>query len=125
MRNIYELLKEKETAVERVHREVEALRLACRLLHDEGELTPYAFEPGIEEENSDGSLLSGPGIVDSGGKGIEEPSGRSVILQFTRVVRGASRTFLKRVLESRLSEREPQRNAIRDLFERLGRSNAA
>jgi hypothetical protein len=124
VRDIYELLKEKETALERIRREVEALRLACRLLDDEGG-TPYAFEPGMEEENTDGSLLSGPGIVDEGRKGFEERSGRSVFLQFTRFALDASRTFWKRVLESRLLEREPQRNAIRDLFERFGRSNAA
>jgi hypothetical protein len=122
--NIYELLKEKEAAVERVHREVEALRLACHLLHDEGD-TPNAFTPGIEEENTDGGPLSDPGILDRGQKGIEERSGRSLILQLTQFALGASRTFWKRVLESRLLEREPQRNAIRDLFERLGRTNAA
>lgn len=136
MRDVYEVLREKEIAIERVRREIEALRSVCYLLCDEGDSTSHGFESGVErKEESDVLILAKERqdalaqirarLVDTRPKSIKKGSGSSVLLQFRQVALGASRTFLRRVLDSPLLEREPQRKAFRDLFERLGRSTAA
>ena len=136
MRDVYEVLREKEIAIERVRGELEALRSVCHLLCDERDSTSGAFESGVErKEKSDVLRLANEReyalarirarLVDTRPKSIKKGSGSSVLIQFRQVAVGASRTFLRRVLDSRLLEHEPQRKAFRDLFERFGRSSAA
>jgi hypothetical protein len=135
VRNVYELLKEKKIAIERLRREIAALRLVVPLLHDEGDFIPGNFEPVVGQERTSGIPVSEEIdgwlapirslLLDEERMGYKGESGRSVRLQFMQTALGASRTFFKRVLDSPLLEHEPQRNTIRDLFERLGRTNAA
>ena len=136
MRDVYEVLREKEIAIDRARREIEALRSVCHLLCDEGDSTSRAFESGVEpKEESDVLRLAKEKeealarirarLVDTRPKSIKKGNGSRVLLQFRQVALGASRTFLKRVLDSPLLEHEPQRKAFLDLFERLGRSSAA
>jgi hypothetical protein len=136
VKHVYEVLREKEIAIERVRREIEALRSVCHLLCDEGDSTSDAFESGVERkeksdvlrpanERGDAVARIRARLVDTRPKSVKKGSGSSVLLQFRQVALGASRTFLRRVLDSPLLEHEPQRKAFRDLFERLARSNAA
>lgn len=135
VRNVYELLKEKKIAIERLRREIAALRLVVPLLHDEGDFTPGNFESGVGPEKTNVFPVSDESggwldpirarLLDEEDKGNKEENGRSVPPQFMQTALGASLAFFKRVLDSRLLEREPQRKTVRDLFERLGRTNAA
>jgi hypothetical protein len=135
MQDVYEVLREKEIAMERVRREIEAMRSVLHLLIDESDSTPITLESGISEEKADVVSSAGEGedaiaripmrFVDAGRKGIMEGTGRSVLLQFKDIVLGVLRTFLKRVLDSPLFERKPQRKTIHHVSERLERSNAA
>ena len=133
MSHVYEVLKEKEIAVERVRREIEALRLVCQLL-EQADSTPVACESDSEPEKT----AEPAPTVDQRAAALEqirvrlaeerpvvtgEHTGR--LLQFTRTAIRASRTIVNRVPDSPLLERESQRKTIRDLFERLARSNAA
>ena len=52
VRNVYEVLKEKESAIERVRREVEALRLVSDLLVDQGDPKPNTFALGASPETN-------------------------------------------------------------------------
>lgn len=133
MPDIYQVLREKEAAIERVRREIEALRLVCRLMDSEDDTTTNASESGIEgEEKVD--VISPVGERDESLARIRERlvkareskvSGTNILLQFREVAVGTSRTLLKRVLDMRLLEREPQRKTIQNIAERLDRSNAA
>lgn len=135
MQDVYEVLREKEIAIERVRREIEALRLALPLLNDEGDSTTNTLESGISEEKAEVFSPAGESedalarirgrFVETGQKGIKEGTGRRVLLQFKDIALSVSRTFLKRVLGSPLLEREPQRKTIHHLSEQLERSNAA
>jgi len=134
MQDVYEVLREKEIAIERVRREIEAMRSVLHLLNDESDSTPNTLESGSEEkadvvssagESEDALARIRMRFVDAGRKGIKEGPGRSVLLQFKDIVLGVLRTFLKRVLDSPLFEREPQRKTIHHVSERLERSNAA
>lgn len=135
LRDVYEVLKEKEIAIKRVRREIEALSLVCHLLHLEGDSTADAVESGVEQEEKSYALrLAGEReealarirarLMDPQPKSIKKRSGKSVLLQFRRIALGASSTFLTRVVDSRLLEHEPQRKTVRDFFEWLGRSTA-
>lgn len=135
MRDVYEVLREKETAIERVRREIEALRVVLHMLNDEGDSTPNTLKSSIREEKAD--VVSPVGesedalarirlrFVDAGQKGIKKKTGRSILLQLKEIAVSRIAPFLKRVLDSPLFEREPQRKTIRHLSERLERSNAA
>ena len=136
MRDVYEVLREKGIAIERVRREIEALRSVCHLLGDEGDSTSDALESSVERkeqsdmlrpanEREDALARIRARLVDTRTRSIKKRSGSSVLLQFRQVALDASRTFLRRVLDSRLLEHEPQRKAFRDFFERLERSSAA
>ncbi len=60
MRDIQELLKEKERAIEQVRRQVEALRSVCPLLSHAGPNTPQpavCWELGAEKDNQLGEAL--------------------------------------------------------------------
>ncbi len=137
MRDIYEVLKEKEDALKRVRREVETLRSAWPLLLDEDDSTRKTVSPGMERKENvvtssadeTAALIAqirarfvaapAPRITD-----IKE-SQKSLLLQFRQRALDASHTLLRRVRDSRLLEGEFQRKTVRDLFEWLRPSNAA
>lgn len=140
MRDVYAVLREKELAIKRVRQEIEALRTVCQLLAEEEEdfrrnsirITESSKE--LEEKTAVISPTDGKEaalaqirsrFLDAGRKEISKENGRSVLLQFRQSALGASQTFLKRVRDSRLWQREIQRNTIRDLFGRSTRSHAA
>lgn len=140
MRDVYAVLREKELAIKRVRQEIEALRTVCQLLAEEEEdfrrnsirITESSKE--LEEKTAVISPTDGKEaalaqirsrFLDAGRKEISIENGRSVLLQFRQSALGASQTFLKRVRDSRLWQREIQRNTIRDLFGRSTRSHAA
>lgn len=134
MRDIYELLREKEIALARVRQEVEALRLACPLLLDETDM-PNTSSAGMEreeesdvivqpsDERADSLAWIRARLVAAQPPRVAKQGEKSVVLKFKRVALGASRTLLKRVRDSRLLQPEFQRKSVRDLFERL--TNAA
>ena len=136
MRDVHHVLREKEVVLKQVRREIEALRLVCNLLYDEGDFTPNILESGLEreeesdvfrlvEEREDALARIRERPVDTPPRNIKKGSGRSVLLQFRQVALDASRMFLRRVLDSSLLGHDPQRKSIRDLYERLGRFGAA
>lgn len=145
MRNVYEVLSEKESAIERVRREIEALHLVSHLLADDDDARSNAPVPGVGSEGNivrvgqRGSLLGrkAPDRVDpvsvarlrtqlvGAAKPATKGKGRSVLLQFRDAAVGASRTFLRRVLDSRLLEPEVRQELIRELLQRFARSPAA
>lgn len=142
MRDIYEVLKEKEIALARVRREVEALRLVCTLLCDEGDSTPITLKSAIKLREKREVVRRVDGRADERAAALAQirarfvdaqpqtvqtkiESERGVLLQFREIALGASRTLLKRVRNSRLLEPEFQRKTVQDLFERLRLSNAA
>lgn len=131
MRNVYELLKEQEVAIQRLRVEIAALRLVIPLLHEEGDSiesgsaheTPYVIP--VVPKRRDLSAALHPRIVEAGPNDNKEESARSVLLHFRQIALDVSRALLKRVRDSGLSNREPQGKTVRDLFERLGPTNAA
>lgn len=132
MRNIYEVLREKEHSIERVRREIEALRLVCSLLQEEGDSITGTFEAHIEREEPGNAVVRtdeqkawlAP-IRAQLASAQRNHASTGVLIQFRRAALGASRRFLKRVLDSPMLEREPQRKSIQDFFKRHGLSNAA
>jgi hypothetical protein len=136
VQQIYKMLREKEVALQRVRREIEALRVACPLLCDESDFAPDVVEPRIQPEaktaavsvayEADASLTeTNSRPVDAGQKDLQRENEKNGVLQLGQAALDASRTFLKRVLDNHFVEREPQRKTIRNIFEWLGRSNAA
>ena len=145
MPQVDEVLKEKELAIERLRREIEALQLVCPLLHDNGDFRSSNAEPGDESS----VIRLGSGITCEVDAGILDPAdekaaciarirsrlgdtgqrnvptgGRNVLLQFGQAALDASRALLKRVQYNRLLEKKPPQGAIRNLFERFGRHAA-
>ena len=47
MRDIYEVLQEKQNAIGRLHREIAALRLAAPLLHDDDDIESLYANPSV------------------------------------------------------------------------------
>jgi hypothetical protein len=140
MQDVYAVLREKELAIERVRREIEALRVVCQLLaKEEGDFrrnTMRIIESNMEPE--DKTVVVFPAdhkkvalaqiqarFLDARLGENRKENGRSALLQFRQSALGASQTFLKRVRNRRVGQRETQRNTIRDLLERFARSNAA
>jgi len=144
--HVYEVLKEKESAIEQLRQEIKALRLVCQILHDEGDSDPRTFESGIKppdiepegieriqkadvvrpaDEREASLARIRARLDDARGKNAHTGGGRSALLRFRQAALGASRAFLKRILDSRSPEREPQQKTIRNFFERFGRPNAA
>jgi len=137
MQDVYAVLKQKEIAIERVHREIEALRLVCRMMESEqrsrvGSIR-ITLQSSTEREEESHLVPATEGrkaaleqirarLVEGGSKEINKENGRSVLLQFRQAAVNASHTLLKRVRDSRLWERDPQRNSIRDLLDRFGRA---
>lgn len=136
MQAVDAVLREKEIAIERIRQEVEALRLVCHLLDDEDQSTPnpdesdLALDEKVVEENAltdkrEESLAEiRERFLYPTGSEIKSASGRNVLLQFRQAALGASRTFVKRVRDSR-SELEIRWKTFIELFERPERSNAA
>lgn len=143
MRDVHAVLREKKTAIKRVRREIEALRLVCRMMESEKdsrvdsiritmessrereEKTPVVSPaPVIAPANEKKAALEqiGARFMQAGRKEIKKENGRSVLLQFRQAAVNASQTFLKRVRDSRLWERDPQRNSIREFLDRFGRA---
>jgi hypothetical protein len=61
MLNPWKILREKEAQIESLHKDIEALRRACRLLYEEGdELDNTLPRPNVQEpwseEKTDGTL---------------------------------------------------------------------
>lgn len=139
MPHVHEVLSEKEISIDRLRREIDALRLVCDMLHEEGDADPTAFELAIEQSEGEGTTESIPladekeaslarirvRFIDGQENNVTTNTEPSVPLDSSHSTPGDSRSFLKRVLDIRFLEREPQRKAIRDLFQRFGRSNAA
>lgn len=136
MRHVYEVLREKEVAIEQLRREVEALRVVCQMLreHDSALEESRVELSRVEPENQsdrfcrvddkEESLARIRARLDSE---VERsaPSPTSVLLQFKEAALGASRTLLNRLVEFRSGESEPERKTIRYLFARFGRTDAA
>ena len=132
LRDIYEVLKEKQIALERISQEVEALRLACPLLLDEGDSGTLVV--GMQQQESNKSARTSNEVaasleairiqlVAALPPDVAPQIQKSVLLKFRETALGVSHKLLKRVRHSRLLESEFQRKTVRDLFERL--SNAA
>ena len=132
LRDVYEVLKEKQIALQRLTQEVEALRLACPLLLDEGDsVTPVV---GMQQQESNRSAQTSNEVaasleairiqlVAALPADVAPQIQKSVLLKFRETALGVSHKLLKRVRDSRLLESEFQRKSVRDLFERF--SNAA
>jgi hypothetical protein len=134
-----EVLKEKEVAIEKLRVEIDALRLVCPLLHDDGDFNPTfdsgdktadiefgekaAVEPPADEREA--CLARIRARLGDRAEKSAAPSGRNVLFQFRQAALGASRALLKRVPSSRFLNRELQRRTIRSLFEWSGPSSAA
>ena len=135
MQAVDAVLREKEIAIERIRQEVEALRLVCHLLDDEDQSTPNTDEldVALDEKDEENALTDKrkeslaeirERFLYPAGSEIKSASGRNVLLQFRQAALGASRTFVKRVRDSR-SELEIRWKTFIELFERPERSNAA
>ena len=139
MQGIYAVLAEKELAIERVQREIEALRVVCPLLAREEENpnsdTIRIFESSIELEEK---MAVSPGeekkaalaqirarFLEAAQSQTQGDNERSAMPQFGQSALSASQAFLKRVRDSRLWRGEFERNTVRELFGRSPRSNAA
>ena len=138
MRDVYAVLTEKEIAIERVRREIEALRLVCKMMESEKDSGMDSMPMTLDSSSMEGKEKTHvvcpidekkaaleqirARFVEAGQKEIKKESGRSVLLQFRQAALNASHTFLRRVRDSRLWEREVPGNGIRDLFERFGRA---
>jgi len=132
LRDIYEVLKEKEIEFERISQEVEALRLACPLLVDEGDSRTLVVgmqqqETNISARTSNEAAASLEAIriqlVAALPARVTPPIEKRVLLKFREAALSATYKLLKRVRDSRLLESEFQQKTVRDLFERF--SNAA
>ena len=136
MKNVYAVLKQKEIAIKRVRREIQALRLVCHMMESEKDSRADTIRITLESSpEPEGKMHVVPPteekkaaleqirarFVEGPGHEIKKPNGRSVLLQFRRAALNASHTFLKRVCDSRLWDRETQRG-IRDLLERFERA---
>jgi len=140
MQDVYAVLKEKELAIERVRREIEALRVVCQLFDKEEKgfhgntirITESSIEPAkktvvvFPADDKKAALAQIQArFLDAGQGENRKESGRSALLQFRQSALGASQTFFKRVRSSRVWQRETQRNTLRGLFGRFARSDAA
>ena len=127
MRNAYAVLRERECAVGRVRREIEALRLVSHLLADQIDPRSVPYVSGVGSEchveiaSKQGNALEGgilrpvddieddfakirARLVTAAGSDVKKLRVRNVLLQFRHVVVRVSQTFWRRVLGSRLWE---------------------
>ena len=139
MQDVYAVLREKEAGIERVRREIEALRLVCHMMESENDsrvdsiriTLESSIEPEEEEKPHEASLTEEKKAAleqirerfgEAPRKDVTKENGRSVLLQFREAARNASQTLLKRVRDRRLGEPAAERKGIRDFFERFGRA---
>ena len=137
MRDIRAVLRVKKTAITRVRREIEALRLVCQMMESEKDSgvdsIRITMESSVEREEKTNEASPAEEtkaaleeirtqFEEGGQKEIKKESGRSVLLQCKQATVNASQTFLRRVRDSRLWERDPQRNSIREFLDRFGRA---
>jgi hypothetical protein len=127
--DVYKVLKQKEIAIAQLRREIQALRVVCRMLQNEDDSIPHTIDSPTEQRDT--TNVVGPvserdailasirvRLVDAQ---TNTPKGyRGVVAQFRQAAVGASRALLKRVSYSRLFERKPQQQAIGSLPERVG-----
>ena len=134
MLDLYEIVKEKETAIAQLRQEVEALRLVCQMLQDEDDSFPTTFDSSAADR--EGTSAPAPvndreatlasiriRLMDARSNNPAKES-RSAVVQFRQAALEASRALFKRIPRSRFSEKAGQGNAIRNLFERFGRHAA-
>jgi len=136
MQDIYAVLREKETAMKRVRREIQALRLVCKMLEskkDSGmDSIRITLDSSVEgEEKIDGvSPIDEKKValeqirakfVEARQKEIKKENAIGFLLRFRQAALNASHTFLKRVGDGRLWERGAPRSG-RDVFDRFGRA---
>ena len=107
IQDIYEVLKEKETELQRVRHEVEVLRLACPLLLDESEHESNVVVRTSDEDDATLELISTQLLAQQ--LGATKESEKNVLLKFRQVALDASRSLLKRVREGHLLDPEFQR----------------
>ena len=136
MRDVYSVLREKETDIERVRREIEALRLVCHMIESEKDSRVDSIRITLESstESEEKTHVVAPAdkrkalqpigarLGEGPRKEIKKENARSVLLQCRQAALNASQTFLRRVRDSRLWERDPQRNSIREFLDRFGRA---
>lgn len=137
MRDVHKVLREKKTAIKRVRREIEALRLVCQMMESAKDSPTDSIRITMESslEREEKSHVVSPAdekkaaleqirerFEEGGRTEVKKENGRSVLLQCRQAAVNASQTFLKRVRDSRLWERDPQRNSIREFLDRLGRA---
>lgn len=137
MRNVHAVLKEKKAAIKRIRREIEALRLVCHMMESEKDSPADSIRITLESsmEREEKTLVASPAeekkaaleqirarFVEGEQTESKKENGRSVLLQCRQAAVNASQTFLKRVRDSRLWERDPQRNSIREFLDRFGRA---
>lgn len=137
MRHVYEVLKEKEIAIERLRREIDALRFACQMLQGEDDSAPddsHGEHSSTELEDKTGLLAR----IDERETALARIRARlgstqpksahgkaAALIQFKEAAVGASRVIWTRFLDFRARKAQPERKTIRYLFERSGRSSAA
>ena len=137
MRDVHKVLREKKTAIKRVRREIEALRLVCQMMESEKDSPVDSIRITLESsvEREEKTDVVSPAderkaaleeirarLEEAEQKEPKKENGRSVLLQCRQAAVNASQTFLKRVRDSRLWERDPQRNSIREFLDRFGRA---
>ena len=52
MKNIYDVMRQKEGEIQQLQREIEALRVAARLLSDESDQSPESFARGATPQGA-------------------------------------------------------------------------
>jgi hypothetical protein len=119
LQDIYEVLREKETAIEQVRREIEILRLACPLLADEADSAAMILSTGMESAEDSNTAVphsdesAAPSIpiriVAAPASSVANQAEKSVLLKFKEVALSASRSLLKRVRDTHLMDPEFQR----------------
>jgi hypothetical protein len=78
MRDVYEVLRAKETLVEQLRREIEALRLVGPLLNDDRENGSLADAPGTQMESDAPNVRSIDGL--GGARLPEESDGETTVV---------------------------------------------
>lgn len=73
MRDVYEVLREKERAIQRIEREIKVLRMAAPLLTDDTDVRPVAeaMPDGLQEANGPLPTERAPDTNDAGESSTE------------------------------------------------------
>lgn len=99
MRNVYEVLREKEIALTRLRQEVAALRFAASLLADDDTPCALTAQPdvGDVDEHVDEDSLRSKGFSHSGGTAVPDERGHWGIGGANGAVVGAARKISNRL----------------------------